>query len=40
MLATLPVAPQAALVGTRELLRRFPQVCSEDRFVQRLQSER
>jgi hypothetical protein len=33
MLATLPVAPQAALAGTRELLSRFPQVCSEDRFV-------
>ena len=33
MLATLPVAPQAALAGTRELLRRFPQVCPEDRFV-------
>ena len=33
MLATLPVTPQAALAGTRQLLSRFPQVCSEDRFV-------
>ncbi len=33
MLATLPVTAQAALTGTRELLSRYPQVCSEDRFV-------
>jgi hypothetical protein len=33
MLATLPLTPQAALAGTRLLLARFPQVCSEDRFA-------
>jgi hypothetical protein len=33
MLATLPFTPEAALRGTRTLLERFPQVCSEDRFA-------
>jgi len=32
MLATLPFNPQAALRGTRHLLRSYPQVCSNDRF--------
>jgi hypothetical protein len=32
MLATLPFAPQAALEGTRNLLRRYPGVCVKDRF--------
>jgi hypothetical protein len=33
MLATLPFTPEAALRGTRTLLGRYPQVCSEDRFA-------
>lgn len=33
MLATLPFTPDAALSGTRALLKTFPQVCREDRFV-------
>src|SRR5450432_1118857 len=33
MLATLPFTPEAALSGTRTLLKRYPQVCSEDRFA-------
>ncbi len=33
MLATLPFTPEAALRGTRTLLERYPQVCSEDRFA-------
>ena len=33
MLATLPFAPQAAISGTRHLLRTYPQVCSENRFA-------
>ena len=33
MLATLPFTPEAALIGTRALLARFPQVCPDDRFV-------
>jgi hypothetical protein len=33
MLATLPLTPQVALAGTRLLLARFPQVCTEDRFA-------
>jgi hypothetical protein len=33
MLATVPFEPAAALAGTRQLLRRYPQVCSEDRFA-------
>jgi hypothetical protein len=32
MLATLPFCPEAALRGTRHLLDRFPQVCTDDRF--------
>lgn len=32
MLATLPFEPEAALRGTRELLRQAPQVCREGRF--------
>jgi hypothetical protein len=32
MLATLPFNPEAALWGTRHLLRSYPQVCSNDRF--------
>jgi hypothetical protein len=32
MLATLPFGPDAALAGTRHLLRTYPQVCSGDRF--------
>jgi len=32
MLATLPFAAEAALVGTRRLLELYPQVCREDRF--------
>jgi hypothetical protein len=32
MLATLPFDPAAAIRGTRQLLRRYPQVCIEDRF--------
>ncbi|MBV9343755.1 MAG: hypothetical protein JOZ03_02055, partial [Gammaproteobacteria bacterium] len=32
MLATLPFTPDAALRGTRELLRRYPQVCQRARF--------
>jgi len=32
MLATLPFNPEAALRGTRHLLKRYPQVCSKDRF--------
>jgi hypothetical protein len=32
MLAALPFEREAALVGTRQLLRTFPQVCVEDRF--------
>jgi hypothetical protein len=33
MLATLPFDPDAALGGTRRLLREFPQVCPAGRFV-------
>jgi hypothetical protein len=33
MFATLPFTPEAALSGTRTLLERFPQVCSENRFA-------
>jgi hypothetical protein len=32
MLATVPFGAEAALLGTRHLLRSFPQVCTEDRF--------
>jgi hypothetical protein len=32
MLATLPFAPEAALAGTRHLLKSHPEVCIEDRF--------
>jgi len=32
MLATLPFAPEAALTGTRRLLKNYPQVCGQDRF--------
>jgi hypothetical protein len=32
MLATLPFEPEAALRGTRHLLRSYPQVCAEDRL--------
>jgi hypothetical protein len=32
MLATLPFGPEHALRGTRQLLARFPQVCSSNRF--------
>lgn len=32
MLAALPFDPAAALEGTRHLLTRYPQVCSNDRF--------
>jgi len=32
MLATLPFNPDAAVRGTRHLLRSYPQVCSNDRF--------
>jgi hypothetical protein len=32
MLATLPFGSETALEGTRNLLRRFPQVCTKDRF--------
>jgi hypothetical protein len=32
MLATVPFEPAAALAGTRHLLRRYPEVCIEDRF--------
>lgn len=32
MLACLPFAPQAALEGTRELLRRYPEVAPQGRF--------
>jgi hypothetical protein len=32
MLATLPFTPEAALSGTRHLLRHYPQVCREDRL--------
>jgi hypothetical protein len=32
MLATLPFNPEAALQGTRQLLRNHPQVCCRDRF--------
>lgn len=32
MLATLPFAPEAALHGTRRLLNKYPQVCSQDKF--------
>jgi hypothetical protein len=32
MLATLPFAAEAALTGTRSLLRTYPQVCDQDRF--------
>lgn len=32
MLATMPFTPDAALAGTRNLLERYPQVCSQDRF--------
>jgi hypothetical protein len=33
MLAAVPFNPDAALAGTRRLLRTYPQVCPEDRFV-------
>ncbi|HWD25783.1 MAG TPA: glucoamylase family protein [Rhizomicrobium sp.] len=33
MLATLPFTPEAALTGTRHLLRTYPQVCRSDRFA-------
>ncbi len=33
MLAALPFAPAAALMGTRHLLARYPQVCVHERFV-------
>jgi hypothetical protein len=32
MLASLPFDPDAALTGTRHLLRTYPEVCPEDRF--------
>jgi hypothetical protein len=32
MMATLPFCPEAALQGTRHLLRDYPQVCANDRF--------
>ena len=32
MLATVPFGPEAALQGTRQLLRSFPRVCIHDRF--------
>jgi hypothetical protein len=32
MLATLPFNPEAAMAGTRHLLRTYPRVCVEDRF--------
>jgi hypothetical protein len=32
MLATLPFNAEAALLGTRHLLKIYPQVCSNDRF--------
>jgi hypothetical protein len=32
MLATLPFAAEAALAGTRRLLKMYPQVCGRDRF--------
>jgi len=32
MLATLPFATEAALAGTRRLLEKYPQVCSQNRF--------
>jgi hypothetical protein len=32
MLATLPFTPDAALAGTRHLLRNYPQVCVDDRL--------
>ncbi|MEP6938132.1 MAG: glucoamylase family protein [Rudaea sp.] len=32
MLAALPFDAEAALVGTRQLLQRYPQTCSSDRF--------
>jgi hypothetical protein len=32
MLATLPFGSEAALEGTRHLLRHYPQVCTNDRF--------
>jgi hypothetical protein len=33
MLATIPFEPGSALAGTRELLRRYPEVCKENRFA-------
>jgi hypothetical protein len=33
MPATLPFTPAAALQGTRQLLRNYPQVLREDKFV-------
>jgi hypothetical protein len=33
MLATLPFDTDAALAGTRHLLRRYPQVCPDERFT-------
>ena len=33
MLATLPFGAEAALTGTRHLLKTYPQVCSNDRFA-------
>jgi hypothetical protein len=33
MLATLPFTPGPALAGTRTLLERYPQVCTQDRFA-------
>ena len=33
MLATLPFTAEAALAGTRRLLRDFPKVCKDNRFV-------
>jgi hypothetical protein len=32
MLATLPFCPEAAMQGTRHLLREYPQVCAQDRL--------
>lgn len=33
MLATLPFGPEAALIGTRNLLEQYPQVCVDGRFL-------